>query len=162
MELHERIRELRKKHLKLSQTEFGNRLGVSRSVIKNIELNALARPDQKLSLIKLMCKEFNVSEEWLLNGIEPMYIQTSKFNLDDFIKSKGATELELEIVKAYFELDPNIRKATIDHFKNKLSTAFISDKIEENIDYVSEAPQTPEELEELFPPVNMEDISNIG
>ncbi len=63
METYERIRELRKNHLHLSQTEFGERLGVSRSVIKNIELNALARPDQKLSLIKLICKEFSVNEE---------------------------------------------------------------------------------------------------
>ena len=63
MEMHERIRDLRKNHLKMSQTVFGDRLGVSRDVIKNIELNTLARPDQKLSLIKLMCKEFNVNEE---------------------------------------------------------------------------------------------------
>lgn len=53
MEMHERIKELRKNHLHLSQTEFGEKLGVSRSVINNIERNALARPDQKLSLIKL-------------------------------------------------------------------------------------------------------------
>ena len=60
MEMHERIKELRKEHLHLSQTEFGEKLGVSRSVINNIERNALARPDQKLSLIKLMCNVFNV------------------------------------------------------------------------------------------------------
>ena len=54
MEVYERIRELRKKHLRLSQTGFGDKLGVSRSVIKNIELNALARPEQKVSLIKLL------------------------------------------------------------------------------------------------------------
>ena len=74
MEVYERIRELRKNHLRLSQTDFGDRLGVSRSVIKNIELNALARPDQKLSLIKLICKEFSVNEDWLLNGNEPMFV----------------------------------------------------------------------------------------
>ena len=73
MEIHERIKELRKKHLKMSQTAFGERLGVSRSVINNIELNVLARPDQKLSLYKLICSEFNISEEWLLNGTGDMY-----------------------------------------------------------------------------------------
>ena len=67
MELYERIRELRKNYLHMSQTDFGERLGVSRSVIKNIELNALAKPDQKLSLLKLICKEFSVNEEWLIN-----------------------------------------------------------------------------------------------
>ena len=53
MELHERIKELRKNYLHMSQTDFGERLGVSRSVINNIERNVLARPDQKLSLMKI-------------------------------------------------------------------------------------------------------------
>ena len=60
MEVYERIRFLRKNTLKMSQEVFAERLGVSRSVIKNIELNALARPDQKLSLYKLICSEFNI------------------------------------------------------------------------------------------------------
>ena len=44
MEIYERIRELRKKHLKMSMEFFGKRLGVSRDTINNIELNRLARP----------------------------------------------------------------------------------------------------------------------
>lgn len=139
--MHERIRELRKKYLKLSQTEFGDKLGVSRSVIKNIELNALARPEQKLSLIKLMCKEFNVNEEWLLNGTEPMFKQNETFSLDVFVKSKGATEQEIEIVKTYFEIDPKIRRNLMEYFL----TNFIPHK--------DTHPDTPEELESKFPPV---------
>ena len=50
METYERIRELRKKYLKLSMESFGNRLGVSRDTINNIELNRLKKPEQKLSL----------------------------------------------------------------------------------------------------------------
>ena len=156
MELYERIRELRKNHLHLSQTEFGERLGVSRSVIKNIELNTLARPDQKLSLMKLICSEFKVSEDWLLNGIEPMFIQPDSFSLDDFVKSKGATDLELEIVKTYFELDPKIRKAAIDHFKTKLAAAF---DVHPNLS----VPDEPENLEKACPPVKgSNEQSNVG
>ena len=66
MEIYERIRELRKNHLKMSMEAFGKRLGVSRDTINNIELNRLARPDQKMSLYKLICSEFNVNEDWLL------------------------------------------------------------------------------------------------
>lgn len=127
METYERIRELRKDFLNMNQTEFGKHLGVSRSVIKNIELNALAKPEQKLSLLKLICKEFNVNEEWLLNGTEPMFVQPATFSLDDFVKSKGATPLELEIMKTYFELDPEIRKAAIAFFKKKLLAAAAAD-----------------------------------
>ena len=138
MEAFERIRDLRKNHLHLNQTEFGERLGVSRSVIKNIELNALARPEQKLSLIKLICSEFNVNEEWLLDGTEPMFVQPETFNLDDFARARGASDLELKVVKAYFELDPDIRKMLIEHFKTELTDS-------------NDHPKTPEELESQYP-----------
>ncbi len=121
MEVYERIRELRKNHLHLSQTDFGDSLGVSRSVIKNIELNALARPEQKLSLIKLICKEFSVNEDWLLNGNEPMFVEPDTFSLDEFAKQHGATDLELQIVRAYFDLDADTREMLFEHFKKSLA-----------------------------------------
>lgn len=139
MEMHDRIRILRKDYLKLSQTAFGERLGVNRDVINNIENNRLARPDQKLSLIKLMCKEFSVSEKWLLDGTEPMFIEPDAFSLDRFVKEHDADEIELEILKTYFRLDQKIRKAVIEHFKVHMANAV--------------HPDTPEELERISPPV---------
>lgn len=78
MEIYERIRELRKNHLHLSQEKFGERLGVTRDVIKNIELNLLKRPEQKEPIIKLICKEFDINEEWLREGIGPMNRQLTR------------------------------------------------------------------------------------
>lgn len=121
MEIYERIRILRKKHLKMSMESFGEKLGVSRDTINNIELNRLARPDQKMSLYKLICSTFNVNEEWLLNGTEPMFAQPAAFSLDNL--AAQATPIELEFIKAYFELDPNIRKTVVDHFVSHLSSA---------------------------------------
>lgn len=114
--MHERIKEFRKNELKISQEAFGQRLGVSRSVINNIERNVLARPEQKLSLIRLMCKEFNVNEDWILYGTEPMLIQPDAFSLDQFANERGMSELELRILKRYFELDPKVRNAAIEYF----------------------------------------------
>ena len=130
MELYERIRELRKNHLHLSQTDFGKKLGVSRSVINNIELNALAKPEQKLSLLKLICKEFSVNEEWLMNGTEPMFIEPDTFSLDDFAKAHSATDLDIEIVKTYFELDPNTRKTLVEHFRKVFTAVPSVDAVE--------------------------------
>lgn len=121
MELHERIKDIRKNYLHLSQEAFGARVGVSRSVINNIERNALARPEQKISLIKLICKEFSINENWLLNGIEPMFVEQETFSLANFAKQYNATDLEINIIKAYFEFDPEIRKTLIQHFKERLS-----------------------------------------
>lgn len=155
MEMHERIRYLRKDYLKMSQLLFGERLGVSRSVIKNIELNALARPEQKLSLIKLMCKEFNINEEWLLNGTEPMIVKSDTFSLDSFVKQHGMTDFELEILKTYFELDPAIRTIVLDHFKKsfmKINNILTSEPENETI----------EELEESYKKSYLNSVQNIS
>lgn len=152
MEVYERIKLLRKKHLKLTQEDFGNRLGVSRDTICNIELNRLARPDQKLSLIKLICKEFSVNDDWLLNGNEPKFVEPDTFSLDEFVKEHGVTDLELQILKTYFDLDPDTRGMLISHFKKGLSATPSEDP-------AMDVPDTPEELEAKFPPVDFSDTS---
>lgn len=152
MEIYERIRILRKKYLKLSMETFGKHLGVSLDVISNIENNRLSRPEQKLSLYKLICSEFHVNEDWLLNGNEPMFVESHSFSLDEFMKQHNATELELEIVKTYFELDPEIRRTALEHFKRRIISAVAADP-------ASLVPDTPEELEALCPPVDMDNAS---
>lgn len=156
MEMHDRIKELRKKHLKMTQEEFGQRLGVTRDTIGNIELNRLARPDQKLSLIKLMCKEFNVNEEWVLNGTGPMFVQPETFSLDSFVKERGMSERELRILKRYFALDPKTRQEALSYFLDNLDGDDEKDESEMTFDeLIAECPKTPEELERLYPPVNI-------
>lgn len=147
MEVYERIKELRKTHLKLSQAAFGEKLGVNRDVINNIENNRLARPEQKLSLIKLMCKEFNVNEEWILTGTEPVFVEPDTFSLDEFMKQRGATDLELQIVKACFELEPDTRKMLVEHFKSRFFNS--ADTTSQDDDTEKHEP-TVEELEEEY------------
>ncbi|CDD36288.1 xRE family Transcriptional regulator [Roseburia sp. CAG:309] len=155
METYERIRELRKNHLHLSQTEFGERLGVSRSSINNIERNALAKPEQKMPLYKLICSTFNVREEWLLDGIEPMYIEPDSFSLDDYVKAHGALKFELELMKLYFNLDLEIRKTIIKHFSSGLASAVAADP-------ALLIPETAEELERQYPPIDDATGKDIG
>lgn len=104
MEIYERIRYLRKELLRINQTEFGEKLGVSRSVIKNIELNALARPDQKEPLYKLICNEFHVRYDWLINGSGDPFSE----DLPEDEYARAAAELETR--------DPKARQAIIDYW----------------------------------------------
>lgn len=114
MGISERVKELRKEHLHLSQSAFGERVGVSRDVINNIERDRLAKPEQKTALLKLICKEFNVNEEWLLNGHGTMLAEDDKPQLLEFAKQQGATDLEMRIIKACFSLQPDIRNKIMD------------------------------------------------
>lgn len=108
MEIYERIRELRKNHLHMSQEEFGAKLGVSRSVIKNIELNALKQPEQKEPIYKLICKEFNISYLWLTQGIEPMEESTDHSSMAriDAIMT-GENETAKNLFKTFSKLEEN-------------------------------------------------------
>ena len=132
--MNERIRMLREDK-EMTRAAFGQRLGVSGDVINNLERG---RVEVKDHIVKLICAEYGVNEEWLREGKEPMYIEPETFNLDEFAKSRGASDLELRVVKAYFELDPDVRKMLIEHFKTELS--------EEQVH-----PDTPEELESQYP-----------
>lgn len=145
MEIYERIRELRKNVLGLSQTDFADRLGTSRSVIKNIEANVLARPEQKLSLYKLICSEFNVSEEWLLNGNGPMFgsNEAEYSTMIDQIM-QGENEFAKNVFKTFAMLDASDWEA----LQHVIDTYL---KLSGNIG--DSVPDTPEELEALFPPV---------
>lgn len=72
--MNERIKKIRIE-LGLSQEEFGRRLGVTRGAVTNIELNKV---EPKPLFIDLICREFNVDENWLRTGEGEMFRQQSR------------------------------------------------------------------------------------
>lgn len=72
--MNERFVEIRK-HFKLTQDEFGKRLGTSRNAIANIEYG---RVEPSQMVVKLACKEFGVDEIWLRTGIGEMFREVSR------------------------------------------------------------------------------------
>ena len=64
-----RIRMVREA-LELSQREFGERLGVSRDVISNLEYG---RVQPKELVIKHICDLYGVNEQWIKDGNGPMF-----------------------------------------------------------------------------------------
>lgn len=115
--MNNRIKEIRN-DLKLSRIAFGKRLGVSGDVINNLERG---RVEPKDPIIKLICSEYSVNEEWLRTGKGSMFIEPDTFSLDDYVKQHGGSDVDLQIVKAYFELPPEVRTLLIERFKNVLA-----------------------------------------
>ncbi len=69
MNIGERIKKLRK-YLDLTQQKFGERLGIKGNTVAQYELGRNEPIDAVLSLI---CREFNVNEEWLRTGDGEMF-----------------------------------------------------------------------------------------
>lgn len=67
--LGERIKSIRINN-KLTQSEFGDLLGVGQSHIANIEKDQKTPSD---IFIKVLSLQFGIREEWLCSGEEPMY-----------------------------------------------------------------------------------------
>ncbi len=65
----ERVKELRKV-LGLSGEKFGEKIGVTRSAISDIERGRNGLSDSNILAI---CREFNVNEEWLRTGSGEMF-----------------------------------------------------------------------------------------
>lgn len=149
MTVNQRVRYFRTEIVKMSQRAFAKCIGMKQTSISSLENGSVSS-----QTIKALCLAFNLNEDWLRYGTEPMYVEEPTFSLDDFVKQNHATDLELEIMKAYFELDPDLRKAVIDHFKNRLLNNEASDN---NDDLFDSVPDTPEELEKRFPPVEESD-----
>lgn len=70
----ERVKEVRKA-LDLTLEKFGDRLGVTKVAISNIEKGNRSLTDQ---MLKAICREFNVSERWLRDGAGEMFVDLSR------------------------------------------------------------------------------------
>ena len=70
--MNKRVREIRETAFakKISQNEFGAKIGVSRDVINNIELGRVEPSDL---LIKAIVREYGVDEHWLRTGEGQMF-----------------------------------------------------------------------------------------
>ena len=92
-----------------SQEKFASRLGLSRNFINQFENRKKNISDRTISDI---CKEFNISEEWLRYGtgemkrpVEhklPSYVSEIVTGDDDFIK---------DLIEVYMELDQTSKNA---------------------------------------------------
>lgn len=73
--INERVLYLRKKILKLNQTEFGKRIGLKQSSIANIEAAYINLTERNIELI---CSMFNVNKKWLETGEDEIFVELSE------------------------------------------------------------------------------------
>lgn len=74
MTISQRIKYLRKNILNLTQDNFSEKIGLSRSNIANIEVSRIKVTDRT---IKDICRKFNINKEWLCNEIGDIFINTN-------------------------------------------------------------------------------------
>ena len=112
--LKDRIKEIRK-YYKLNQEEFGEKIGVSRYVIVNIELD---RVEPKELIINHICDIYSVNKEWLLTGKGTMLKETKTSLLKSLALEYDLDDVDISIIKNYMDLSKNQRQNFIAMLKS--------------------------------------------
>lgn len=96
-----------RKDQRLSQDDFGRAIGVSRSAICNYENGT--RPVSEQSILAI-CREFNVNELWMRNGVGEPYKTKGQDAITRLISELKCSNFEGEFLKSYFQMDRTERE----------------------------------------------------
>ena len=115
----ERFKKIRK-FLDMKQIDFANAIKLTQGHVSDIENKRKCVSDR---IVEIICLKYNINEEWLRNGTEPMF----NIKTDDF------TEISVEIDKH----DAKARKAIIDYWNlseddKRLFWAFLDKFVKSN------------------------------
>lgn len=112
----DRIKELRLA-LGLNQQEFGARIGIKVSAVSYLESGKSRLTESNAILI---CREFNVNRDWLLNGTGEMFQPNSQDAVDALAEQYDLTPLERDMVENYCRLSKAQRLAFWDVMQKSL------------------------------------------
>lgn len=124
--INDKVKKIRKL-LNLSQKEFADKLQITQAGLSKIELGGSTLTERN---IKTICETFNVNEDWLRNGNEPIFIENNNdIYINELVKKYNINPKEINILKRLINLDENTRNKIIN---------FIFEIVKENIDKIDD------------------------
>ena len=108
MTIGERIKQIRKEK-KLTLEKFGKKIKISGQSVSRLE-NGVNNPSEQT--VALICREFGVSEDWLLTGEGKKRLQPDTANLDELVAREGLRGAEAEMVKKLVRIYCSLKAAT--------------------------------------------------
>lgn len=136
----ERVKEIRKA-LSLTLEKFGEKLGVKKTAIFKIEKGENGLTDQ---MARAICREYNVSYEYLTSGEGSMFTDLPATILDELCKQYDLDDLDRSLIAEYLKLDARDRQVLKDYIRSVLLPA---DDTQARIDREVEAYRRELELE---------------
>ena len=109
----ERIKEIRN-NLGLTLEKFGDKLGVTKVAISNIEKGNRNLTDQ---MIKAICREYNVNYDYIMNGTGKMFSDFPQTVLEELCVQYDLDRLDKQIVEMYITLPKQLRDSVKEHIK---------------------------------------------
>ena len=151
MNIGDRLKRLRKE-LDLTQEAFATRIGSVQNTITGYESG---RRNPSAPVISLICREFDVNEEWLRNGTGEMFAPESNDELEALAKKYNLSNADQVLIEKYVNLKSGSRETIINFMIDVVAAldgaADQNDKVFPVGDIYAGIPDTPEELERKFP-----------
>ena len=153
MNIGDRLKRLRKE-LDLTQEAFASRIGSVQNTITGYESG---RRNPSAPVISLICREFDVNEEWLRNGTGEMFAPESNDELEALAKKYNLSNADQVLIEKYVNLKSGSRETIINFMIDVVAAldgaADQNDKVFPVGDIYAGIPDTPGELERKFPPL---------
>lgn len=113
--MHERLLQLRKDGLGISQEEFGSKIGVTRAAISRYETGERSLSE---TIILAICREFHVNYFWLTEGKGEIFTQAPQNTVDEIAEDYELDEIDKKIIEEYLKMPPDHRKIIKEYLKN--------------------------------------------
>lgn len=123
MNIGDRIKKVRKS-LDLTQEAFAARIGSVQNTITGYESG---RRNPSAPVLSLICKEFNVNEEWLRNGTGEMFAPDASGELEALVKRYDLSHGEYIFLEKYLKLKREERDNAFDFIMDVCSAIRDSD-----------------------------------
>ena len=116
----DRVRNIRTA-LSLTLEKFGEKLGVGKTAISKIEKSERSLTDQ---MAKSICREYNVSYDYLIYGEGEMFDDLPQTVLDELCIQHHLDDLDRTLIEMYLEMPEQIRE----YLKQEISKRFVLKK----------------------------------
>lgn len=120
MTINERVKMVRKE-LGLNQTDFGKRIAIAQGYLTNVENG---RRDVTEKTIRLICLEFNVSENWLRTGEGEMFVESDSTIVSQLSDEYGLDAFEKAMISGFISMKPEQRAMLKEWVKSSMCKVF--------------------------------------
>lgn len=140
-----RLKQLREL-LDISQVEFAKKTGLDRSSISLFESGKREIQDRH---IKLICQTFNVNEDWLRYGNEPIFKEQSLNLVKQIVDEYKLDKIDEIILINFLKLNPEERKSVISIGQKLLNLPNSPTEIKKENNKIKDFPKQEEKEERV-------------
>lgn len=102
----------------LNQRDFAASIGISGGSVSMLETGTNNPSEQT---IKLICREFGVSYDWLTEGIGPMYVPQSDSDIELITRAmEGKNENKKQLIRIMAEMPDELLDKMMEYLESRL------------------------------------------